>query len=139
VRAVFDANVYISAALCPEGIPGQLLAFFLSDHPPFEIIVSPAIMDEVKRAFGYSRVRRYLKQPVDEWLDDILLLADLVEDTNTAERIADDPDDDKYLLAATSGHAAVIVTGDDDLIRLKHYEGVRILSPRDFLGLIEAA
>jgi putative PIN family toxin of toxin-antitoxin system len=138
VRAVFDANVFVSAALCPEGIPGRLVALFLGEQPPFELIVTPAIVAEVERAFTYPRVRRYLKQPVDEWLDDLLLLAELVEDSALAAPASDDPDDDKYLAAALSGRAAVVVTGDDDLLRLKRHEGVRILSPRAFLRLIES-
>lgn len=98
MRAVFDANVFVSAALCPEGIPGRLVALFLGERPPFELIVSPAIVAEVERAFTYPRVRRYLKQPVDEWLDDLLLLAELVEDSALALPASEDPDDDKYLL-----------------------------------------
>lgn len=138
MRAVFDANVFVSAALCPEGIPGRLVALFLGERPPFELIVSPAIVTEVERAFTYPRVRRYLKQPVDEWLDDLLLLAELVEDSALALPASEDPDDDKYLAAALSGRAAVVVTGDDDLLSLKRHEGVRILSPRAFLNLIRS-
>ena len=137
MRAVFDANVFVSAALCPDGIPGRLVTLFLGEHPPFELLVSPAIVAEVERAFTYPRVRRYLKQPVSEWLDDLLLLAELVEDASLAEPVCDDPDDDKYLAAALSAGAAVVVTGDDDLLRLKSHEGVRILAPRAFLALIE--
>ncbi len=82
------------------------MALFLGERLPFELIVSPAIVAAVERAFTYPRVRRYLKQPVDEWLDDLLLLAELVEDSALALPASEDPDDDKYLAAALSGRAA---------------------------------
>jgi predicted nucleic acid-binding protein len=39
LRAVLDANVYISAAIRPEGPPGQIIESFLQDSA-FELIVS---------------------------------------------------------------------------------------------------
>jgi len=47
-----------------------------------------------------------------------------------------DPDDDKYLAAALEGRATLVVTGDPDLLALGEYEGIRIVSPRLFLGLL---
>lgn len=136
MRAVFDANVFVSAALRPEGAPGRLIALGLGEAPPFDLVLSPAILEEVRRAFTYPRVRRYLRGAVDDWLDDLELLADLVEDEPLDRLVSDDPDDDKYLAVALAGRADVIVTGDDDLLRLGRYENVQILSPRAFLGLV---
>ena len=47
-----------------------------------------------------------------------------------------DPDDDKYLAAALEGRATLVVTGDPDLLALEEHQGVRIVSPRAFLGLL---
>ncbi|MGI9165717.1 MAG: putative toxin-antitoxin system toxin component, PIN family [Pyrinomonadaceae bacterium] len=44
-----------------------------------------------------------------------------------------DPDDDNVLAAAISGECDCIITGDKDLLVLKHYQGINIFSPRDFL------
>ena len=46
-----------------------------------------------------------------------------------------DPDD-KYLAAALEGRATLVVTGDPDLLALEEHQGVRIVSPRAFLGLL---
>ncbi len=77
--------------------------------------------------------------PVAGWLEDLALLADVVEDSSLEERASDDPDDDKYLAAALAGRADVVVTGDKDLLGLEDYQGVRMLSPRQFLELVEAS
>jgi predicted nucleic acid-binding protein len=41
------------------------------------------------------------------------------------------------LATALAGKADVIVTGDDDLLVLKQFRGIRILSPRQFLESLD--
>lgn len=45
-----------------------------------------------------------------------------------------DPKDNKFLDVAMCGGAALIVTGDRDLLELHPFHGVEILLPSDFLG-----
>lgn len=45
------------------------------------------------------------------------------------------PDDDLVLATALAVHAEVIITEDKDLLVLKTHQGIRILSPRQFLEL----
>jgi putative PIN family toxin of toxin-antitoxin system len=49
-----------------------------------------------------------------------------------------DPDDDVVLATALSGRADYLVTGDDDLLTLTRYHGIRILSPREFWAVLAA-
>lgn len=42
----------------------------------------------------------------------------------------------KNISASLAGKAEVVVTGDNDLLTLKEYEGVKIISPREFLDLL---
>ncbi|MGD0413067.1 MAG: putative toxin-antitoxin system toxin component, PIN family [Terracidiphilus sp.] len=49
-----------------------------------------------------------------------------------------DPDDDVVLATALSGRADNLVTGDDDLLTLARYHGIRILSPREFWEVLAA-
>jgi hypothetical protein len=51
-------------------------------------------------------------------------------------RASKDPDDDKYIAAAIEGRARFLVAGDSDLLDLKEYDGIRIVSPRVFLDLL---
>jgi uncharacterized protein len=44
-----------------------------------------------------------------------------------------DPDDDVVLATAVAADAEAIITGDEDLLVLKTYTRVRILTPRQFL------
>jgi uncharacterized protein len=137
LRVGLDANVYVSAIIRPEGPPGRVIERFLRDSA-FAIVLSPAIVEETLRALTYTKVKKYLRRAVDSelWFEDIVLLAELVAGDYAMSGASPDPDDDKYLAAALEGRATLVVTGDPDLLALREYEGIRIVSPRVFLGLL---
>jgi putative PIN family toxin of toxin-antitoxin system len=137
LRAVLDCNVYVSAIIRPEGPPGQIVERFLRASA-FELVMSPAMRDEVLRALAYPRVRKSIKRVVDPdlWFEDVVLLARLVAGDYRVTGVSDDPDDDVYLAAAIEGRCPYIVSGDPDLLTLREHEGVRIVAPRAFLTLL---
>jgi putative PIN family toxin of toxin-antitoxin system len=134
---VLDSNVYVSAIIRPGGPPGRVIERFLRDSS-FEIVLSPAIVEETLRALAYPKVRKYVRRAVDPelWFEDIVLLAELVAGNYSMSGASPDPDDDTYLAAALEGRATLVVTGDSDLLALGAYEGIRIVTPRVFLGLL---
>jgi uncharacterized protein len=137
LRAVLDANVYVSAALRPEGPPGRIIDRLLR-AAAFGLVLSPAIVEEVLRALAYPKVRKAVRGDVDPalWFEDIVVLADFVTGEGALPGVCEDPDDDKYIAAALGGRASFVVSGDRDLLALKEHEGVRIVTPREFLGLL---
>lgn len=139
LRAVLDCNVYISAILRPDGPPGEIIKRFL-EASAFELVLSPAIRDEVLGALKYRKVRKSIKREVDSglWFEDILLLAKLVAADYRVTGVGEDPDDDIYLAAAIEGRCSYIVSGDPDLLSLEQHEGIRIVTPRVFVTLLEA-
>lgn len=102
--------------------------------------MSRAIVEEVLRALNYPKVRKYIRPGLDPelWFEDIVVLSHLVPEDHEFEGASKDPDDDKYLAAAIEGRAGFVVAGDSDLLDLKEYDGIRILSPRAFLDLLIA-
>jgi putative PIN family toxin of toxin-antitoxin system len=137
IRAVLDANVYVSAAVRPEGPPGQVIDRFLRSGA-FEIVMSQDIVDEVLRALTYPRVRKYIRPGLDPelWFEDIIVLSHLVVGDPKFQGASKDPNDDKYIAAAIEGRAGFVVAGDSGLLDLKEYDGIRIVSPRMFLDLL---
>ncbi len=136
LRAVLDANVYVSAIIHPGGTPGRLVEGFLRDAS-FEVVLSPAIVDEVLRALAYPKVRKLLRgADARLWFEDIVVLADLVAGAQQLSGVCEDPDDDKYVAAALEGRAAYVVTGDRAFLSLKEHAGVEIVTPRVFLDLL---
>ena len=138
LRAVLDANVIISALIQPKGASGRILTSLL-ERNSFELIVSPAILAEVRRSLSYPKVRKYIKTS-DEDLDlcvaSIELIAQPVAGNLRIHAVAADPDDDKYVEAAVEGLAQFVVTGDKHLLSLESYENIRIVTPRVFVDLL---
>jgi putative PIN family toxin of toxin-antitoxin system len=139
LRAVLDCNVYVSAIIRPEGPPGRIIERFLRASA-FDLVLSPAIRDEVLGALIDPKVRKCIKREVDPelWFEDILLLAKLVAGDYQVTGVSEDPDDDIYLAAAIEGRCSYIVSGDPDLLTLDEHEGVRIVTPRAFATLLQA-
>jgi uncharacterized protein len=138
LRAVLDCNVYVSAIIRPEGPPGQIIERYLRAST-FDLVMSPAIRDEVLGALAYPKVRRSLRRDVDPelWFEDIVLLARMVPGDHQVT-VSRDPDDDIYVAAALGGRCTYIVSGDPDLLTIGEHEGVRIVTPRAFLTLLAA-
>lgn len=139
LRAVLDANVFVSAVIHPDGPPGRIIEQFLRTDA-FTLVLSEAIVDEVMRALAYPKVRRYVRPGLDPalWMEDLVVLADFVPDPSQVSGVSKDPDDDKYLAAAIAGRAPLVVSGDPHLLSVAEYEGVRIVTPRAFLNLLNA-
>jgi putative PIN family toxin of toxin-antitoxin system len=64
-------------------------------------------------------------------------LCEFVEPLPLPARVCRDKDDDIVIATAVAGKADVIVTGDDDLLALKKFRQIRILSPRQFLEFLD--
>lgn len=138
LRAVLDANIIISALIQPKGASGRILTSLL-DASAFELIISPAILTELRRSLSYPKVRRYIKasdEDLDLWVASIELIAQPVDGTKRIHAVAEDPDDDKYIEAAVEGLAQFVVTGDKHLLSLKSYENIHIVTPRVFVALL---
>ena len=136
LRAVLDANVFVSAYVRPEGPPGQIVERLLRDAA-FELVLSPRIVEEVLQALAYPKVLKSArtKAEPDLWFEDIVMLAEFVADQRI-EAVSKDPDDDKCIAAGIEGRASFVVSGDPDLLDIKEHGGVRIVSPRGFLDLL---
>ena len=119
-------------------MPGQIVATFLSERS-FELVLSPKMCGEVDRTLRQKKVRKYLADPDEtlRWFYDLVVLADMVPDTDHARGVCRDPVDDIVLAAAVEGRAAAIVSGDDDLLALEAYGDIFIMTPRAFLKVLE--
>jgi putative PIN family toxin of toxin-antitoxin system len=131
-RVVLDTNVYISALMF-GGPPGAVLDLALLQS--FRSIMSPALLDELDEklrlkfevsAEDTAIIRRKLES-----------IAEMVWPDKKLQVIEDDPDDNRVLECAVKGNATYIVTGDRHLLKLGSYEGIRIITVRQFLNEAE--
>jgi putative PIN family toxin of toxin-antitoxin system len=138
LRAVLDAILYASALIKPEGPTGRILHLLLADQA-FEVILSESILLELRRCLGYPKLRKFIRltgDEIDRWILALELIADMVKPIRKVRAVSDDPDDDHLLAAALEGRAAFLVTGDQHVLALVEFEGVRIVSPAGFLKVL---
>lgn len=138
LKAVLDANVIASALIHPQGPPGTILKRLFQDKA-FELIMSPAIISEIRGCLNYPRLRRYIQasdKDLNLWISSLEFIADVVTGSMIPTVAIDDPADIIYLAAAAEGRADYLVSGDHHLLRLHHFETIRIVTPRAFLGML---
>jgi predicted nucleic acid-binding protein len=61
----------------------------------------------------------------------------LVKPETILNVVTDDPDDNRVLECAAEGKAHYIINGDRHLLKLQQYEGILILTVRQFLTIFE--
>jgi len=79
LRAVLDANVYVSAYVRPEGAPGQIIERFLR-RAAFELVLSFEVAAEILHALAYPKLRKAARSKIQPelWFEDILVLAEMI-------------------------------------------------------------
>jgi len=139
LKVILDSNILASATISNKGNPAKIL--FSWRQKKFELIVTEKIMQEAWRVLFYQRVRAisYLsKQEVTDLLLELQNGSILIPTTLDLKVIEKDPTDDKYIIAAVEGQADYIVSGDQHLLELGSYENIKIVSPKEFLEILEA-
>ena len=136
-RAVLDANVFVSAVLSPRGAPAKVLAAWRAEQ--FDLVISEAILEEITRVLHYPKiVKRHLwsGEKIRAFIEDLARLAVVSAGKLTLSVIGEDPSDNRYIECAVEGEAAFIVSGDQHLLGLEEYKGIRILTPQAFLDVL---
>lgn len=134
MRAVLDPNVVISGLISRDGAPARLLSGWRDGR--FEVLVSPLLLEELRRALGYPKLRRRLS--AEDADAAVLWLADgatQAPDAVIAPPVSSSDSGDDYLIAMAAEQSAALVSGDRHLLDLKGR--IPVYSPRDFLELIE--
>jgi putative PIN family toxin of toxin-antitoxin system len=132
-RVVVDTNVLISALLQPSGRTAAVLEAIRAVDGV--LLFSDETFAELASRLLRPKFDRYVAWPTRErFVADLAVVGEWVTITG-AVRACRDPDDDKFLEVALNGAANCLVSGDDDLLVLGTYEGIAILTPRDFLAV----
>ena len=127
MRIVFDTNVLV-AAFTSLGLCHQAYEYALART---DIVTARRLLDELHDTLtGKMKIDPSL---ADEILAELANELEIVEPVPLLKSICRDEDDDWVLATALAGHSDIIVTGDKDLLVLKQFQGIKILSPRQFV------
>lgn len=125
MRIILDSNVWL-AILTTDGFCRRAWKKTRRAHV---VCASPDILEEIedklRHKFGFSaRHARLLTLFVERH-------SQPVKPTTTVNACRD-ADDNRILAAAVDGECSHLVTGDKDLLTLKHFQDVAIVNPREF-------
>jgi putative PIN family toxin of toxin-antitoxin system len=134
LHAVFDTNVLLSA-LIKRGKPRKLWDAVLDRKVSLEI--STDILAEFNEVIQRPEFDRYVNNRRRARFRRMLLQkAKVSQATDRLPQLTDDPDDNMVIEAAHSSRTKYIVTGDDDLLRLRKFKRIRIISVDQALRIL---
>lgn len=138
MRAVIDTNVLIAGILWrgpPHALIEQVRAGTVS------LVSSPALLIELAEVLGRAKFDAILARTNtsrERALAEVRQLAEVIEPPPLPQPVCRDPDDDQVLALALAAKVELIVSGDNDLLSLRSFEGIPILAPAEAISFIGA-
>jgi hypothetical protein len=131
IRIVIDINIIVSALLFPNSKPDLALQKSLDIG---DILISYSVWTELENVIVRPKFDRYISlEKRQKFLREFYQTVTII--SNISETITDcrDPKDNKYLELAFTGKAKYLITGDNDLLVLNPFRGIKIIKPEEFL------
>ncbi len=139
MKAVIDTNVLISAVLSKTGVPAAILELWRNQS--FIVATSETAILEAQRVLDDLGAKGKYNLPASEIAEIIRLLrkeSQLVPgQVAVTETIPQDRTDEIFLAIALEADVDVIVSGDKHLLNLGKFKEIPILTPRQFLEILE--
>jgi putative PIN family toxin of toxin-antitoxin system len=131
LRIVIDTNILISSIVF-GGKPRQIIK--LLQENKIIAIITPVLVAELleilTKKFQFIPTRIAL---IQELINENFTIVNPTE----VIHVIRDEDDNRVLEAAIEGHCIYIVTGDNDLLDVKTFKNIQILTPDEFLSNIQ--
>jgi hypothetical protein len=131
MKVVVDTNVFVSSFF--GGNPKKIIDLWKNDK--ITLCLSNAIIDE------YIDVFRRIGMKDEYELEELLSLFSrgfnilFTTKTTKIKIIKNDPGDDKFIECAVALKADAVITGDGEVLAVKEYMGIKILTPQQFLEI----
>jgi putative PIN family toxin of toxin-antitoxin system len=126
VRILLDTNVLV-AAFVSRGVCSALLEYCSGAH---DLVSSAGLLEEYREKL--TGKFRLSAEVADARVALIRAIVQVVVPEPLPDPVCRDPDDDLVLATAVAGGCNCIITGDKDLLVLKQYRQVAIISPSEF-------
>jgi len=130
VRVILDTNVFVSGVFF-TGPPYQILKAWRNDK--LHLVISEEILAEYQKV-GKVLAEEFPTVDLQPILDLVMITAEIVQSQRLSEPVCDDPDDDKFIACALASKSKLIVSGDKHLLKVSGFRGIRVITPREFIG-----
>lgn len=140
MRIVLDTNIVLSALLW-RGTPYRLFEA-IRQQPDVQLYSSATLLAELADVLTRPSPTKQLAtigKTAREVTADYLAVVEIVAPATLSAPVSRDPDDDQVLACALAAQADLIVSGDGDLLTLKSFQGVPIVTAAQAVEKIKAA
>lgn len=136
MRLVLDTNI-VASGLLWNGTPAQLIDSAQANE--IELFTSRVLLAELARVLQRAKFTKAIAAsglPFDELVLGYAELATLITPAPIPATVPNDPDDDHVLACAIAAEAELIVSGDNDLLTLKMFREIPIVTAAQALRAI---
>ena len=127
MKFTLDTNFLVSATQWDHSVAHKLLEKFIREN--HELFTTKEILEEfeeiLKRDFKYSN------EESRNIIERVLQFLTLVTPTEKVIIVKEDPDDNKIIECAIESNSEYILSYDKHLLKLKEYQGIKIVKPED--------
>lgn len=138
MRIVIDTNVPLSGLLW-HGTPHALLNQVRVGS--VELIMSPTLLDELTKVISrqkFAIILQRITRTQERILNELRTFAEMVVAPPLSQPVCRDPDDDMVLACALAAQVELIVSGDADLLVLKQFQRIPIVTAAQAVESIAA-
>jgi putative PIN family toxin of toxin-antitoxin system len=135
LKITLDTNVIISA-LFWNGFPNAILRKCIRGE--VELILSEEILEEVEEVLRKEKKFMMTEKAIVEQKEELLKIAKLVIPAKKLNVIKEDLKDNKILECGVAGKVNFIVSGDKHLLKIKEFGGIKIVTAREIVEIVEA-
>lgn len=138
MRVVIDTSLLITYLISHRDPMATIMDHHLA-RGDFVMLSSPELLTELDQALFYPRLRRFYDADIHcRFVALIAQLAEMQDPPDEIPVISRDPDDDKFIAYAVAGRADFLVSGAQNLLTLKQFGDVRIITARELLEILTA-
>ncbi|KKT71668.1 MAG: PIN domain protein [Candidatus Collierbacteria bacterium GW2011_GWB1_44_6] len=136
MKVTLDTNVLISGTFW-SGDSFRILE--LIDKKKIKCALSEEIIKEYYKIANSDEIiekKENKKLIISKIVSKVISDSDIVHPKRRINVVKDDPDDNKILECAYAAKVDYIITQDNHLLKLKEFEGIKIINPGDLLKKI---
>ena len=139
MKITADTNVLVSATFW-HGASDKVMS--KAEAKEIQLILSQEIIEEYGKVLQYKEIQDKIKDKKLEMkltLKKIASIAIIIAPNEKVIMVKDDPDDNKILECAKAGNVNYIISKDTHLLRLGQFENIPILTPEEFIKILEVS
>jgi putative PIN family toxin of toxin-antitoxin system len=151
LSAVFDCNVFLQTILSSNGASHACWKKVLAGE--VALFVTPYMLAEIRTLPEHPKLRQFkyfTAERVEEFIDELLDIAQFIDDPPQIFHYARDPDDAHYVDVAVATRSMLVVSNDKDLLDLmnesspegrqlrQQHPDFTVLTPPQFLARVDS-